>query len=217
MLTLLIETSTERGVVFLFDGDRLIFEGHLPPGIHSSNDLLPVLADGLKLVNVSVKHLGLIGVGVGPGSYTGLRVGAMAAKTLSYANKIPLVGICTLSAFSPKSDQGAPYAVIIDAKMGGAYLQASRGQPLVSALADLPLHLQGISLLVTPASCRLAAKLALLYPHAKWEWEETAPHPQTMLGVARKKFAAKEFSLDGSVELLYMRKAQAEIDKEAKA
>lgn len=214
MLTLLIDTSTERGVVFIFDEDKLVFNGLLPPGLHNSTDLLPAIADGFKQLGIAAKDLGLIGVGVGPGSYTGLRVAAMAAKALSYAGKIPLVGICTLSVFASCKDE--PYAVIIDAKIGGAYLQVPGKEPLVSALADLPAHLEGIATLVSPSCSQLAAKLSQIYPDNQWSWEEVSPNPHVMYRAAMHLHDSGRFTTDGSVELLYMRKTQAEIERDAR-
>lgn len=214
MLTLLIETSTERGAAFLFTNKELIFESYFPPGLHNSTDLMPAMQACLAKCHYSPADINVIGVGVGPGSYTGLRVGAMAAKMLSYALKIPLVGLCTLDCFASK--QHNPYAVIIDAKMGGAYLQVDGGIPLVCQLNELPAHLQKTNVLVTPNGELLKKKLLSIYPDTHWCWENLPPDPYKMLGAAQAKFEAGQFTLDGTVELLYMRKTQAEIEKELK-
>lgn len=212
MLTLLIETSTERGAVFLFKDKALVYESYLPPGLHNSTDLMPAVQKGLMKIGAIAADINLIGVGVGPGSYTGLRVGAMAAKTISYACKIPLVGLCTLACFAPRQQQ--PYAVIIDAKMGGVYLQLEFGSPMICALQELYPLIENVPLLVTPNSKVLSSKLAQLYPDCLWQWEELPPDPQAMLAGVLQKFNLKQYTLDGSVELLYMRKAQAEIEKD---
>lgn len=212
MLTLLIETSTEKGAVFLFEKDQLLFEGFLPPGLHNSTDLLPTLDGGLKSLGITTAEIALIGVGIGPGSYTGLRVGAMAAKTISYVHAIPLVGLCTLCCFS--SQQKDPFAVIIDAKIGGAYLHVDNKAPLVSSLVDLPIHLGKVRRLITPNKQVLSVKLSQLYPSLQLEWEEARPCPKTMLRATLEKVKQKEYTTDGSVELLYMRKTQAEIERQ---
>jgi tRNA threonylcarbamoyladenosine biosynthesis protein TsaB len=212
MLTLLIETSTEKGCVFIFDEERLVFEEYLPPGLHNSAALMPAVERGLAALQIPLKRIGLIGVGIGPGSYTGLRVGAMAAKTLSFASHIPLVGLCTLECFD--SQANVPFAAIIDAKIGGAYLLAANNIPIVCPLEELPLHLKGISQLVTPSSKAFIHKVSLLHPSVNWTWEENVPNPLAMLKVALHKFKQSSYSLDGSVDLLYLRKTQAEIEKE---
>lgn len=214
MLTLLIETSTEKGVAFIFQDGELVFEGLLPPGLHNSTELLPTIGRGFKALGISAKDLSLIGVGVGPGSYTGMRVGAMAAKALSYACKIPMVGLCSLSCFS--TVPGKSSAVIIDAKIGGAYLQVNGKAPILAALADVPDHLEGISQLITPNKGMLEVKLAQISPGSRWEWEEAYPSPHTMHEQLLQKYRQNAYTIDGSVELLYMRKTQAEIERECR-
>lgn len=209
MLTLLIETSTERGVVFIFEDGKLVFEGILPPGLHNSTDLLPAIERGLKHLNIGVKDIGLIGTGVGPGSYTGLRVGAMAAKTLSYANKIPLVGLCSLDCFTSSTEQ--TFGVIIDAKIGGAYLKVPGKEALVCALDEVSGNLGNIRHLVTPNAKMLSQKLAHI---EGLSWEEVHPNAQTMYDIAVRRHQEGLYSIDGSVDLLYMRKTQAEIERE---
>lgn len=199
---LLIETSTERAMVAIVKGEKLLFHAALPFGFQHSRYLLPQIDAGLKISKIEA-----IAVGIGPGSYTGMRVGAMTAKTLAYASKIPLVGICTLHTFHAK----AP--VLIDAKIGGCYLAIGENAAEVLPLDQLYNRLQGLSHLVTPHATPLKAKLDLLYPNNPWQWEELAPNPLRMASLAARKLANGEFTLDGHLELLYLRKTQAEIER----
>lgn len=213
MLTLLIETSTERGGVFLFKENELLFENYFPPGLHNSASLMPAIQNGLFRTGVSVADLALIGVGVGPGSYTGLRVGAMAAKMLSYACKIPLVSLCTLDCFA--SSHAENYAVVIDAKIGGVYLKLAHGTPLVCPLNELLLHLNHVNTLVTPNSKMLSVRLQQVGAgHGHLRWEECYPNPHVMLQMTLEAYHRKQYTTDGSAQLLYMRKTQAEIERE---
>jgi tRNA threonylcarbamoyl adenosine modification protein YeaZ len=212
MLTLLIETSTEKGAIFIFNGETLAFEGLLPPGLHNSSHLLPSVDAGLKRLGLSISAFDLIGVGIGPGSYTGLRVGAMAAKAMSYACKIPLIGLCTLDCFAPQEEKD--YAVVIDAKLGGAYVQIQGKEPVVCPLSGLETCLAGVSLLITPNKKILEEKCAHLFPQNSWRWDECYPNAYAMYRKAVKLFNQNKFTTDGSLELMYMRKTQAELDKE---
>lgn len=223
MITLLIETATEKGAVFIFKNEQLIFSEYLPPGLHNSTDLLPVLQKGIAELGISSKEIGLIGVSAGPGSYTGMRVGAMAAKALSYALKIPLVGVPTLACFSPKSE-GA-FVVAIDAKVGGVYLQkayysnssTSRSETVLCALEEIGNILPHSHCLrvLTPSSkqfeCKLEPFLKKICAH--YEWEEAAPNPYAMYEETIKLYKSNTFAVNGFLELNYMRKTQAEIEK----
>ena len=124
MLTLLIEASTERGMIAILDKENILFHEELPFGYNNSKYLLPTIEKALHVTNLSVKQLSTIAVGIGPGSYTGIRIAAATAKALSYACKIPLVGICTLEGFVPNRD--GSFATIIDAKISGTYLIKGR-------------------------------------------------------------------------------------------
>ena len=120
MLSLIIDTSTERGCAVFFDGHEILFQGNFPFGLNNSKYLLPEIERGFKILGRSPDDLDCVAVGIGPGSYTGIRVGVMVAKTLVFALNKPLITFCSLEAFLPA--QKVPYAVILDAKIGGAYV-----------------------------------------------------------------------------------------------
>ena len=61
--------------------------------------LVPMIARVLKAASSSVIELDLIAVTVGPGAYTGVRIGLSTAQTLSLAAQVPLVGVTTLNPF----------------------------------------------------------------------------------------------------------------------
>src|SRR5438046_3004399 len=120
MITLLIETSTERSILSLFRGTVLLFHAALPFGYNGSTHLMPTIEQALAESKISVSQIQLIAACSGPGSYTGMRVGAVVGKTLSYTLKIPLVGFCSLEGFIPAIS--GPFAALIDEKIGCVYL-----------------------------------------------------------------------------------------------
>jgi tRNA threonylcarbamoyladenosine biosynthesis protein TsaB len=223
MYSLLIETSTDQGLLAFFKERQLIFQGDLPTGYLNSKYLLPQIERGLKSCCLDIKEFSYIGVGIGPGSYTGIRVGAMVAKSLAFAAEIPLIGICTLETFIPMDD--VRFAVLIDAKIGGAYVitgQRCKNQiryfsnPEICELGDLERHLKNIDVIITSKSIPLEQKLKSIYPENQWKWLETKPDAAQMDSLALSKFLNKEYSLDGQLTLLYMRKTQAEIEYNSK-
>jgi tRNA threonylcarbamoyladenosine biosynthesis protein TsaB len=221
MHSLIIDTSTERGLLSIFQDGSLLYRADLPFGLQNSQYLLSELFKAFDSTNVNIRTLGFIAVGVGPGSYTGIRVGAVAAKTLSFACRIPLIGICTLDAFVP--DREGKYAALIDARIGGVYLQTGMKEkeeisclkgPWACSLEHAVKELRDISVLVTPAAGQLCRKFAALVPDNSWNWLELPPSPAAMYVKALEKFRSGEFSCEGKLELLYMRKTQAEMEKD---
>jgi tRNA threonylcarbamoyl adenosine modification protein YeaZ len=215
MKSLLIETSTERGLVALMQGGELLFHSELPYGYQNSKYLLPHIDAGLKKWGILVRNLDYVAVGVGPGSYTGMRVGAATAKALTFAAKLPLIGICSLKTFVPSED--GPFAVLIDAKIGGVYVVTAvkdgknivyHSEPEVVALDSIEDRLLGISKVVTPNATTLKSKFVEHYPHKKIEWEECAPNPRHMNRLAKEYYDLGEFSRMGQLTLMYLRNSR---------
>jgi tRNA threonylcarbamoyladenosine biosynthesis protein TsaB len=223
MRILILDTSTERGIAAFLENEQLLDEKELPFGLQNAQLLLPELQQRILKLKWQWSSLDLIGVAVGPGSYTGIRIGSMVAKTLSFACKIPLVGICTLDGFIPKHD--GVFAAVIDAKIGGVYLQISRMRngivtplfaPQICPLAKAVELLKECPILVSPNSAQLEAKFSALSYGCQWSWEEHYPSPVRLSAVAIENWKKGGGSIDGKLELLYMRKTQAEIEKAAK-
>ncbi|MDR3624243.1 MAG: tRNA (adenosine(37)-N6)-threonylcarbamoyltransferase complex dimerization subunit type 1 TsaB [Chlamydiales bacterium] len=211
MRTLLIDTSCERGIVAICEGDNVLFKKELSLGQPASQYLVSIIHQGLRDVLLSAKELQAIVVGRGPGSYTGLRVGAMVAKTLSYALQIPLIGVCGLEALIPKED--GMFASLIDARMGGAYIAIGKktgGEVEISTSAKvLPLVdaislLQEVEHIVTPCIEPIKSKLEAIGLNSSL-WSELGPDILQMLRLAKVQFEKKCFSLDGSLDLLYLK------------
>ena len=101
MLLLALDTATARTAVSLLERDQVIAELSEPSRTHSGS-LLPLIGRLLQEQRVERTKLGAIAVGIGPGSFTGVRVGLATAKTLSFALEIPLVGVSTLRAMADR-------------------------------------------------------------------------------------------------------------------
>ncbi len=109
---LIIDTSSPQSFVALSRGDNLIIE-HIPP-LKQSQILLPTIEKLLEDISID-----FIAIGTGPGSFTGTRVGVMAAKALSFSKGIPLLPFCSLKIFAPSDD--GPFTLYGDAKSRGFY------------------------------------------------------------------------------------------------
>jgi tRNA threonylcarbamoyladenosine biosynthesis protein TsaB len=221
MRTLIIEVSTERCSLIIGDTQTRFIEKQLPIGYQQSKLIMPTLINLINESSINIKDLDCIGIGVGPGSYTGIRIGATVAKTLSYASQIPLVTFCSLCAFIP--DQNGTFAALIDAKIGGVYIiKGVRNgneiiyttSPTATPLEKLLEPLSDVTQLITPNKQRLEEKLNLLYPNSLWQWQESPPNMSHLIQLTKNKFDNSEITDHKNLELLYLRKTQAEISRE---
>lgn len=213
MTMLLIETCTERSLAGIYEAGKLLFCAQLPIGLNSSKFIMSEIQRGMDKLGFQMSCITSIAVGVGPGSYTGIRVGAIIAKTLAFALKVPVVGIPTLESFLPQTE-GA-FAVMLDARSGGVYMLrgAKTGEKMIykSTSELIPTDqiehaLQDVELIVTPFAEPFRAKLR---DFKEFKWQECGPDPIRMAAVALTKKEAEP------LELLYLRKTQAEIEKTA--
>jgi tRNA threonylcarbamoyladenosine biosynthesis protein TsaB len=124
-LILAIETATSRVGVALLRGERLVLErasdGVRPP----SARLLPAVDALLREAGVALAELSGFAVSIGPGSFTGLRVGLATVKGLAFASGLPVAAVPTLAALALAAADGrAPVAAILDARRGEVYAAA---------------------------------------------------------------------------------------------
>jgi len=121
---LLLETSGRGGRVGLAVGETVAHAVSLDPARRHNRDLAPTVAGLLQLQGMIVKDLTGVMVSVGPGSYTGLRVGVMSAKALAYATGCRLVAVPTFDAIAEQTPADAEVVEILaDALQGMAYVQ----------------------------------------------------------------------------------------------
>jgi tRNA threonylcarbamoyladenosine biosynthesis protein TsaB len=91
VLLLAIETSSARGSLALLEGRQVVARSFFPEGLVHGREVTARLDSMLASRGVPPGRLEAIAVGLGPGSYTGIRVGVTAAKTLAFALRIPVI------------------------------------------------------------------------------------------------------------------------------
>ena len=118
-MLLAVDTSTAQIGLALFDGTQVIAESSWISRQHHTVELAPALANMLKHTEVKINDIQALGVAIGPGSFTALRVGLAFVKGLALSRKLPIVGIPTLdilAAAQPLSKM--PLAAVLQAGGG---------------------------------------------------------------------------------------------------
>jgi tRNA threonylcarbamoyladenosine biosynthesis protein TsaB len=119
---LAVETSTLTGAVALLAGDSVVADHRLSLAVTHSERLLAAVDHVLAAAGWRLADVETLAVAIGPGSFTGLRIGVSTAKSLAFATGIPLVGISTLDALAWSLPYAAyPVCPILDAKKGEVY------------------------------------------------------------------------------------------------
>lgn len=143
-LVLGFDTSAAHCAAALVSGDRLLAatEEAMPTG--QAERLLPLMEEMLAAAGLGWRDLAALGVGVGPGNFTGVRIAVAAARGLALGLGIPAIGVDTLEA--RRHGLRPPVAVVEEARRGQVYLSAPGAPPRLAALSDLPAALGPIPL-----------------------------------------------------------------------
>ncbi|MGP8301084.1 tRNA (adenosine(37)-N6)-threonylcarbamoyltransferase complex dimerization subunit type 1 TsaB [Streptomyces inhibens] len=209
MLLLALDTATPAVTVALHDGARVLAESRQVDARRHGELLLPavdrVLAEaGLKLDAVSD-----IVVGVGPGPYTGLRVGLVTAATFGAVLDVPVHGLCSLDGLAYASGLTEPFVVATDARRKEVYwaryadARTRLTEPSVDRPADIADQVAGV-----PA----VGAGALLYDTVFTGVRREAPEHQSagaLAALAAEKLAAGEELL--APRPLYLRRPDAQV------
>jgi tRNA threonylcarbamoyladenosine biosynthesis protein TsaB len=185
---LAIETSGTSGSVAACDAGSLLTQIELDPAGRSARTLAPGIRELLRQVAWTPKDVQLVAVAIGPGSFTGLRLGVMTAKAFAYAVGAQIVGIGTLEAIAARAPaEAAQLATAIDAQRGevyaGAFSRDQAGQ--LSAVGDVRIVESAAwlaalppGIVVTgPALVKLAEQVpprAIVAPRSCWSPDATA-------------------------------------------
>jgi tRNA threonylcarbamoyladenosine biosynthesis protein TsaB len=222
-LTVGLETSSRIGSIALLDGDRLVAERTLgETGRQHARTLIAELDVLLSDQSISPRDVGVVAVSIGPGSFTGLRVGVVCAKTWAFVTGCRLVAVDTFAAVI----EGLPPTpsaawVIDDALRGDVFAQkfVANGSPRAVWKAEGPARLLPFETWIretAPAQEVCGPGAAIWKSELESRWLDVAPsqfHRPTAAAVARigARLAAEGISTDPfALVPLYIRRSAAE-------
>jgi tRNA threonylcarbamoyl adenosine modification protein YeaZ len=140
---LALDTATSTTSCALLDGDRVVREEQVGPPAKAGSVLPGALGDLSGIEGVAV--------GLGPGSFTGLRVGVAAAKAIAYALRLPIAGASSLAAIAA-GERGLVYAAT-EARKGELFVQ-----PFRDGAPQGPVQVVEAAALRLPEGARLVQK-----------------------------------------------------------
>ncbi|MER7316178.1 MULTISPECIES: tRNA (adenosine(37)-N6)-threonylcarbamoyltransferase complex dimerization subunit type 1 TsaB [Streptomyces] len=212
MLLLALDTATPAVTVALHDGDRVVAEtGRIDARRHGEL-LLPAVDRVLAEAGLGLDAVTDVAVGVGPGPYTGLRVGLVTAATFGSALSVPVHGVCTLDGLAYAAGVEGPFAVATDARRKEVYwaryedARTRTGGPCVDRPADIAGQLAGLP---------VVGAGALLYPEAFPD----ARGPEHVRAGALASLAAERLAAGEELlppQPLYLRRPDAQVPKNYK-
>ena len=144
-MLLAFDTATPFVSVALHDGEDVAVELRSDRPMKHGEQLAPLIEQALRQAGIARQGLTGIGVGVGPGPFTGLRVGLVTARTLAYVLEIPVYGVCSLDVLAVEAVEtgavtAADFFVATDARRKEVYVARydERGVRLAGPVVDKP-------------------------------------------------------------------------------
>ncbi len=129
MRILALETSSSAASIAALDGDSLLLEIDLDPQRRSACTLAPGIKALLAQVGWTPAQVELVAVGIGPGSFTGLRLGVMTAKAFAFATESAILGVGTLDAIAARAETSGAICAAIDAQRDEVYCGVFTREP----------------------------------------------------------------------------------------
>ncbi|OAR24373.1 tRNA N6-adenosine(37)-N6-threonylcarbamoyltransferase complex dimerization subunit TsaB [Streptomyces sp. ERV7] len=212
MLLLAVDTATPAVTVALHDGTDVVAETSRVDARRHGELLLPAVHQVLADAGLTLDAVTDLVVGVGPGPYTGLRVGLVTAATFGSVLGVPVHGLCTLDGLAYASGIEEPFVVATDARRKEVYwaryddFRSRVSEPSVDRPAEIAEQVAGVP---------VVGAGALLYP-------EAFPHargPEHQSAAALASLAAEKLAAGAEFLApvpLYLRRPDAQVPKNYK-
>ena len=227
MKILAIDSTAGVASVAVCEGERLLGSFNVNNGLTQSELLLPMVEALLRTLKLSFSDIELLAATVGPGSFTGVRIGAALIKGLAFGRDIPCVGVSTLEALAENlAPLTGVYAPAMDARRAQVYNalfryeggelkrltedRAIAASELAAELAELsePVYISGDGYGVLRAAMAAAGLTPSEAPP-----ELIPSSAYSVARVAKRKYDAGEYTTDLALSPTYLRLPQAERER----
>ena len=199
MAYLIVDTSTDYCILAIGEKGKLLTSEIKLHANLLSKFLFLSIQNLLNTSSLDFQQLEAVCLGIGPGSYTGTRVGAAAAKSLAFGLGIPLVPFCSLKAFLPFSFDTC--FLIKEAKNGTAFVLKAEYLNQNFQFFFFPHHpLTSIQALIPENVSFISFDKALLKKHLSKEPNDPIPNVSPLAQICYKKLL--EFSSESPEEIL---------------
>lgn len=225
MIVLGIETATLQVGCALGGHEGALASFHAARGRRHAEILAPSIEFICAQAQISLSEIGAVAVDIGPGLFTGLRVGVATAKAMAQALRVPMIGLSSLDLLAyPVRHTRRLIACVVDARRGevfaALYRQVPGGvqrltEPSVTTAADLAAELLARHeecLLVGDGALRYAANFADLAEVEAASVDHAYPSATDLVELAQPRVQREEFVQSWEVEPLYLRKADADMN-----
>ena len=227
MIILAFDSTAKIASAALSDGERLISLYNIECGLTQSELLLPMIEDMLKRAKLSFSDVDLIATSVGPGSFTGVRIGAALLKGIAFGRDIPTVGVSTLEALAENA-RGLSGIIVaaMDARRGQFYNaifradageisrltedRATSGEDILGELLQYnePIYVIGdgyepLSRILSGKGLRLALTPQLLRGESAY----------SVAALAKREYESGRYTTDLLLQPTYLRLPQAERER----
>lgn len=217
---LALETSHPIGSVVLRRGDGLIVRAELTERGGQARALTPAIRDLLAQAALTPRDLGLVVVGLGPGGYTGLRLGLATAKTLAVVLRIPILGVTSTAVLAAAREVPAgPVLASVEATQEFVYGQSFDkradgslvvlGEPFIEPATVAAARIGANTAVVGSGARRLAACAAARQP-VHPGLEDLMPRAEDLLNLGLSRHARGEVDDERALLPLYLRPSEAE-------
>ena len=129
MITLAFDSTAKAASVAVTDGDKLLALYNIDNGLTQSELLLPMAENMLKNLKLTFDDVGLLACAVGPGSFTGVRIGVALVKGIAFGKNIPCVAVSTLDELAENlAGLDGIIVPVMDARRQQVYTATYRGK-----------------------------------------------------------------------------------------
>jgi tRNA threonylcarbamoyladenosine biosynthesis protein TsaB len=223
MIVLGIETATTQVGCALGGHEGVLASLHVARGRRHAEILTPAIAFLCEQAEVGLDEVGAIAIDVGPGLFTGLRVGMATGKAMAQALRVPVVGLSSLDLLAyPVRSTRRLIAAVIDARRGEVFAAFYRhvpggvqrlSDPFVTRAEDVAAELEARdeeALLVGDGALRYAEAFAGLSHVEPASIGNAHPSAAALVELAQPKVQREEYVQPWELRPLYLR--QADVD-----